>query len=96
MHTLSNVVAVAASADRAVALFESTPTGPSRLVSSRRQPAGTTDLWMLGEPGRPYEIQKSSDLITWDVLATATNRSGSLFLRDASGAPVRFYRSRSL
>jgi hypothetical protein len=60
----------------------------------------TPALTLIGVPSRTYEIQSSTNLADWSVLATLvnTNINGALPFLDpgASNIPVRFYRSRLL
>jgi len=94
---LSNVVAIAAGGSHALALFQGASSSPARFLSIRRHPERTTDLRLLAEPGSAYQIQSSSNLTTWETLATLTNRSGALYYLDkaATNAAARFYRSYS-
>jgi hypothetical protein len=51
-----------------------------------------------GVPGALYDVEESSDLLTWTVAATApTNAMGSISFEDTAtaGVPMRFYRAAS-
>lgn len=58
-----------------------------------RRTAETTDLTVHGEPNRPYQIRASSDLQTWEVVATLASADGILRFRDvnAGNLELRFY-----
>ncbi len=58
-------------------------------------PNGLNQLGAVGQEGRGYVIQYSSDLSTWSALATNTITNGVFFLVDtqATAFPMRFYRS---
>jgi hypothetical protein len=56
---------------------------------------GDVTLNLIGPPGRVVQIQASSDLTTWDTLATVTNITGTLQYLDTvpSETVQRFYRA---
>jgi len=56
---------------------------------------GDVTLNLVGPPGRVVQIQASSDLTTWDTLATVTNVTGTLQYLDSVPAETiqRFYRA---
>ena len=75
------------------AIFLSGSTIPSLTVSSQL-PAGV-QLSVTGGLGPTYQLQASSDLMTWTNLTTFTNiGAGTNYLdTTASNFPQRFYRA---
>ena len=57
--------------------------------------AGTFHLNLLGENGRTYVIEASTNLQNWTPIYTNTVTGGTLQFDDmgAAGVPVRFYRA---
>jgi hypothetical protein len=60
------------------------------------QPGGSVDVAFRGIPGRSYEVQRSTDLTNWTVLATVTaGATGAVTFTDPSPPPsAGFYRMR--
>jgi hypothetical protein len=52
---------------------------------------GVFQFELTGPPGI-YTVE-SGDLVTWNVLGTATNRLGSVSFRDTPSSPQKFYRA---
>ena len=79
-------------------LVSATGSAAPRLVSASRAPNGLFRFMLQGSPQRTYEVQASTNLTTWSVLATLvdTNAGGILQYSDP-GSPSfhwRFYRVR--
>lgn len=51
-----------------------------------------TTLRAVGAPGQLYELQASTNSMTWTGLGVMTNVTGSVILSDTNPAPTRFYR----
>ena len=58
---------------------------------------GACELTIKAEPNRGWQIQASSDLLTWQTLTTVTNTSSQFQFTDpaAAGMDCRFYRVES-
>lgn len=73
---------------------------PPSLLFVGQLTSGPTVLRVLGEPGVPYIVEHSSDLIHWTEVATgrATSPEGTLDLQDPTAlrSDHRLYRARSL
>jgi hypothetical protein len=55
--------------------------------------AGQFQFTISSLPAQVYQVQTSTDLINWTVLATVTNTAGTLLVADPSPpAPEKFYR----
>lgn len=54
------------------------------------------ELVLTGETGATYQVEVSTDMITWTPLTSGVNDTGTMLLLDsaASSAPCRFYRAR--
>ena len=74
-------------------LFTFAP-GPSALSVLGVQP-GQVQLLLQGQPGTPYVIQSSPDLMTWTSVSTNTLAGSTLniTLPVATGSPHQFYRA---
>jgi hypothetical protein len=50
---------------------------------------------LLSDPGLACDLQRSTDLLNWDLFLSVTNATGSILLTDPEGGsqPVRFYRA---
>jgi hypothetical protein len=72
----------------------------AELGSPARLGNGAFQFTLSGTPSRRYEIQGSTNLIQWSVLATLTNANPNGLLpyvdQTATNLPLRFYRSRLL
>jgi len=57
---------------------------------------GQTQLALTGQVGDVYEVQESSDLVSWEVFLIVTNNNGTVQFLDTSSAnnPARLYRAR--
>ena len=66
-------------------------------LKAAMQPDGARSLSLRAEPNRGWQIQASSDLATWQTLATTTNTTVGFQYTDATaiGSPSRFYRLKS-
>ncbi len=66
-----------------------------RLESPDRATNGVVQLVLHSTPGLSVEIQSSTNLVDWSLLATVTNTSGEVEYSDimAANSPVRFYRA---
>jgi hypothetical protein len=58
------------------------------------RPDGACELTIKAEPNRAWQIQASSDLLTWETLTTVTNTSYQFQFTDpaVAGMDCRFYR----
>ncbi len=65
---------------------------------SRRPAAGQCTLTLSGVVGQAYELQASSDLLTWTTVASGTFTAGSAqVVNTVTGQePRRFYRIKLL
>ena len=61
-------------------------------------PDGAIQLRLVGSSGGNVRIERSADLLTWEVLTELTDTVGIIEFGDAgaAGAPLRFYRARLL
>ena len=67
-----------------------------RLNSLARLADGSVQLALVGELGRHYTIDVSTNLISWSVLTNFTSTGGTSPIVDTGAAaePERFYRAR--
>jgi hypothetical protein len=65
-----------------------------RFLSIARVPTGTL-VTLTGATGDQYEIQTSSNLVSWTPLFSLTNASGTVQFTDPSATSLthRFYRA---
>jgi len=79
------------------AMFDSRPTAPWFLPNLQiLNNGGILIQFSGGVPGAVYDVEESSDLLTWTVAATdPANAMGSFSFEDTAtaGVPVRFYRA---
>jgi len=63
-----------------------------------RTPDGTLQLTLHSAPGRPLEIQRSTNLLSWASLTILTNNPGTLKWTDATpvNSAASFYRARAV
>jgi hypothetical protein len=68
--------------------------GPSALSSSGVA-SGQVQLFLQGQPGTPYVLQSSPDLITWTSLSTNSLIGSTLNINIplSTNSPGQFYRS---
>jgi alpha-tubulin suppressor-like RCC1 family protein len=94
--SLANVLAIGAgSGDCSLALLAEDPgVRPSLLPLHRAGQVSQLDV--LGESHRGYMLQTSDDLRSWSNSVAFTNFSGCVHLNVSDGAPVKFYRAKSL
>ncbi|MBI4660423.1 MAG: immunoglobulin domain-containing protein [Verrucomicrobia bacterium] len=73
------------------------PTVPPKLLDLRRTADGAVEFALEGEPGRSYEVEFSSDLKIWFLLASVTPSGPTERIKDSSApsSGERFYRARS-
>jgi len=57
------------------------------------QPGSGYQLTLTGGSGDHYEIQTSSDLVSWTMLRLLTNANGTVQFTDPAPANLRFYRA---
>jgi len=59
---------------------------------------GGFEFWLLGQAGQQYSIEKSTNLLTWDVLETVTPTDSPWLFHDAAATKTgnAFYRARLL
>jgi hypothetical protein len=71
---------------------------PSRLEPLQVLEDGSFLVKLLGEPGRAYAVDASSDLAEWTALSTNTPGASASVVLDpgAVAAPLRFYRARAI
>jgi hypothetical protein len=71
---------------------------PVHLIPRRRFRSGQFELNVVGEPGRTYRVEFSSDLSSWTKLADVANPTGTLSVLDleAGKQGQRFYRAASV
>ncbi|NBR87758.1 MAG: hypothetical protein EBT61_20035 [Verrucomicrobia bacterium] len=67
---------------------------PFTFGSSAFKPGGLFQLTAMGDNGRSYRMEMSTDLITWNPVVTNTVSGGAATFTDstAAGRPQRFYR----
>ncbi len=72
------------------------PDAPPALNWIARTAAGQVTLQVLGFEGSTYEVEVSSDLMTWEVLGMATSQDSLLTVDDPNPdrQPQRYYRAR--
>ncbi len=68
---------------------------PSHLIPRRRFRYGQFEMNLIGEAGRTYRIEFSSELSSWTKLADVANSTGTLSVidPDAGKHGQRFYRA---
>jgi hypothetical protein len=75
---------------------QQTPTTPTQplLSSVSREPSGTVDLSVTGDPGLLYVFEASTDLATWTKVGVRSNATGVVSFTDTRTArnAKRFYR----
>ena len=72
---------------------------PAQVTRLERLDQGKVRLKLAADPAARYVIEASTNLVDWEVIGVASERSdGSFDFTDpgAVGAPARFYRIRSL
>ena len=57
--------------------------------------SGSVQFSLISKPQQVWQIQVSTNLITWSILGTVTNGSGGLKFSDptVAQAPVKFYKA---
>jgi hypothetical protein len=92
---LSNVMAIATSATRNLALV-GLPPGPLTLgIVVNASTAGKVTIILSGEPNKVYAIEASADLVTWQVVGTVTSQTGtSTYEMEMAGASRQFFRAK--
>jgi len=75
--------------------WESEPAVNELAVKMARSSDSLANLTIQGEIGAVYQIEGSSDLVHWTILATVTNEVGRLSWTDPEAGlyPTRFYRA---
>src|SRR5437773_1731 len=94
---LNGVLAIAAGGYHSLALIAETIQKPSTLGAPQRMPDGSFRWMLLGEAGRNYTAQSSTNLTLWTDLQTVALGGSSVQITDtnASTYPRRFYRVRT-
>jgi hypothetical protein len=93
---LNRVVAIAAGASHSLALIAAVPQ-PFTLGAPQWMPDGSFRWTLLGEAGRNYTVQSSTNFTIWSDLQTVALGGSSVQITDtnASAFPRRFYRVRT-
>jgi alpha-tubulin suppressor-like RCC1 family protein len=93
---LNRVVAIAAGGNHSLALIAAAPQ-PFTLGASQWMPDGSFRWMLLGEAGRNYTVQSSTNFTLWSDLQTVALGGSSVQITDtnASAFPRRFYRVRT-
>jgi hypothetical protein len=78
-----------------VTVFVFAPAAPSLSVSALSPGAGQFVLQLGGQPGVPYVLQESSNLLSWTTVSTNTLTGNSLNITNtaASGTSPQFWRA---
>jgi hypothetical protein len=93
---LTGVVAIAARGLRSLAVIAAAPQ-PFTLGAPQLMPDDSFRWTLLGEAGRNYTVQSSTNLTLWLDLQTVVPGGSSVQITDtnASAYPRRFYRART-
>jgi hypothetical protein len=94
-YTLQDVHGASSQGTVSVNVMVPAGSGPSVLHVVRN--GGTATVSFAGVPGQLYNVEASSDLITWHVIGSATAGANGLYQfddTDAGSYPQRYYRSR--
>jgi hypothetical protein len=91
------VVAIAAGCFHSLALIAGTNQRPFTLCAPQWMPDGSFRWILLGEAGRNYTVQSSTNLTLWTDWQPVTLGGSSVQITDtnASAFPRRFYRVRT-
>ncbi len=94
-YTVIDTFGATSTATVAIAIASPEPAPAATTLSIAPREGGGVILRLLGVPGRLYTIQVSTDLATWDELATATADPLGLYTIEdpIPPAPARFYRA---
>jgi hypothetical protein len=94
---LSNVIAIAASGTRNLALVSFPPVRPTLAIAANALSPGPLTISLSGETNRVYAIETSADLLTWHFLQNVTNATGSAsFEVGNTNANRQFFRAKRL
>jgi alpha-N-arabinofuranosidase len=76
-------------------VFVLAPAAPTLSVSASTPGAGEFILQLEGQPGVPYVLENSTNLLTWTAVATNTLKGSSLSITNAaaSGAQQQYWRA---
>lgn len=74
---LTNVVAIAASGSKNLALVSVPPQRPTLGIAVHASNLGELVISLSGEPSKVYEIEASADLSNWHFLRYVTNETGT-------------------
>lgn len=68
---------------------------PFYLGSRKRVLGGKFELFVIGENGKTFRVESSTNGINWTLLTTVTNETGTVQFQDsnAGASPFRFYRA---
>jgi hypothetical protein len=91
--TVSNIAGAVSSSN---ALLSVTIPLPAHIDSFKAAPDGAVRLSISGEPGSPYVIQNSSNLVSWADLAMFVSTNGTFQYTNnvTTNVPASFYRIR--
>jgi len=90
---LSNGVAITTSASRDIVVAVS-PKATLEITASSSSPREVT-LRLSGAPNQVYEIETSSDMVTWDWLQSVGSNSGQIsFVVPIGNTTMQFFRAR--
>jgi hypothetical protein len=94
---LSNVIAIAASGTRNLALVSFPPPKPALAIERHPSISGGLTITLAGEANTVYRIEASAELLNWHFLKNVTNETGSLsFEIGSTNANRQFFRAQSL
>ena len=81
--------------DYATVKYVQSAPAPFRLTASPTLPGGQFSFTLLGEPGRNYTIQASTDLVNWSAVTNFISATGTNEFTDAVAPSFsrRFYRA---
>ncbi|HUD82857.1 MAG TPA: hypothetical protein VMQ67_05115, partial [Candidatus Saccharimonadales bacterium] len=73
---------------------DSPPTKPFGLSVVTSQTTGLPQFELSGEPGHNYDVEASTDLISWAVITNLVNTNGTVTFDDqySTNYTQRFYR----